>query len=145
MHFGIKPKDLDITTQGKEVTAEAFLSVCQQMQEKFPKARKVIATLRGSISASHNTWAGVLYDGKTLFKSITYNITDIVDRVGGGDSFMGALIYGLIHFPNDDQKALDIAVAASCLKHTIKGDANLVTLEEINKLLLGDASGRVSR
>jgi len=145
MHFGIKPKDLDITTQGKEVTAEAFLSVCQQMQEKFPKARKVITTLRGSISASHNTWAGVLYDGKTLFKSITYNITDIVDRVGGGDSFMGALIYGLIHFPNDDQKALDIAVAASCLKHTIKGDANLVTLEEINKLLLGDASGRVSR
>jgi 2-dehydro-3-deoxygluconokinase len=79
MHFGIKPKDLDITTQGKEVTAEAFLSVCQQMQEKFPKARKVITTLRGSISASHNTWAGVLYDGKTLFKvlPITLQILSI--------------------------------------------------------------------
>jgi 2-dehydro-3-deoxygluconokinase len=68
-----------------------------------------------------------------------------VDRVGGGDSFMGGLIYGLLHFPDDDQKALDFAVAASCLKHTIKGDANLVTLTEIEKLMNGDTSGRVAR
>ena len=125
--------------------AEAFLSVCQQMMIKFPRAKKVITTLRGSISASHNTWAGVLYDGTKMYKTRQYQITDIVDRVGGGDSFMGGLIYGLLTFPEDDQNALDFAVAASCLKHTIKGDANLVTVEEVNKLMGGDASGRVAR
>ncbi len=144
-HFGIKPKDLDITTQGEHLKAEDFLSVCQQMQTKFPRAKKIITTLRGSISASHNTWAGVLYDGSKMFKSAEYQITHIVDRVGGGDSFMGALIYGLIHDSDNDQKALDYAVAASCLKHTIKGDANLVTVPEIEKLMSGDASGRVAR
>jgi len=144
-HFGIKPEGLDITTQGHDVKAEAFLSVCQQMMEKFPKAKKVITTLRGSISASHNTWAGVLYDGETMFQSPQYQITDIVDRVGGGDSFMGGLIYGLLTYPEDDQNALNFAVAASCLKHTIKGDANLVTVDEVEKLMGGDASGRVSR
>ncbi|WP_136466919.1 sugar kinase [Flagellimonas onchidii] len=145
MHFGIKPKDLDITTQGHEVKAEAFLSVCKQMMEKFPNAKKVITTLRGSISASHNTWAGVLYDGKEMYDTRQYQITHIVDRVGGGDSFMGGLIYGLLTYPENDQKALDFAVAASCLKHTIKGDANLVTVEEVEKLMGGDASGRVFR
>ena len=144
-HFGIKPEGLDITTQGHDVKAEAFLSVCQQMMEKFPRAKKVITTLRGSLSASHNTWAGVMYDGKTLFKSPQYQITHIVDRVGGGDSFMGGLIYGLLKYPEDDQNALNFAVAASCLKHTIKGDANLVTVEEVQKLMGGDASGRVAR
>ena len=144
-HFNIKPEGLDITTQGHDVKAEAFLSVCKQMMEKFPRAKKVITTLRGSISASHNTWAGVLYDGKKMFETRQYQITDIVDRVGGGDSFMGGLIYGLLKYPEDDQNALDFAVAASCLKHTIKGDANLVTVDEVNKLMGGDASGRVAR
>ncbi len=144
-HFGIKPEGLDITTQGHDVKAEAFLSVCKQMMEKFPRAKKVITTLRGSISASHNTWAGVLYDGKKMYETRQYQITDIVDRVGGGDSFMGGLIYGLLKYPKDDQNALDFAVAASCLKHTIKGDANLVTVEEVQKLAGGDASGRVAR
>ena len=115
------------------------------MIEKFPRAKKVITTLRGSISASHNTWAGVLYDGKEMLQTRQYQITDIVDRVGGGDSFMGGLIYGLLKYPEDDQNALDFAVAASCLKHTIKGDANLATVEEVNKLMGGDASGRVAR
>lgn len=144
-HFHIKPEGLDITTQGQLVKAEAFLSVCQQMMKKFPNAKKVITTLRGSISASHNTWAGVLYNGKKMYQSPEYQITDIVDRVGGGDAFMGGLIYGLLHWPDDDQTALDFAVAASCLKHTIKGDANLVTVDEVVKLMGGDASGRVSR
>jgi 2-dehydro-3-deoxygluconokinase len=144
-HFGIKPEGLDITTQGHDVKAEAFLSVCQQMMEKFPRAKKVITTLRGSISASHNTWAGVLYDGTTMFQSPQYQITDIVDRVGGGDSFMGGLIYGLLQYPEDDQNALNFAVAASCLKHTIKGDANLVKVDEVQKLMGGDSSGRVAR
>ena len=144
-HFGIKPNGLDVSKQGKNVKAESFLSVCKQMQNKFPRAKKVITTLRGSISASHNIWSGILFDGKNMFKSKEYQITHIVDRIGGGDSFMGGLIYGLIYFPDDNQKALDFAVAASCLKHTIKGDANLVTIEEVKKLMSGDVSGRVAR
>lgn len=145
MHFGIKPENLDITTQGSQVKAESFVSVCQKMMYKFPRARKVITTLRGSLSASHNTWAGILYDGKETYITKPYQITHIVDRVGGGDSFMGGLIYGLVTYPNDLQKALDFAVAASCLKHTIKGDANLVTVAEVEKLMHGDSSGRVAR
>ena len=145
MHFGIKPEGISVQTEGHNVKAEAFLSVCEQMMKKFPKAKKVITTLRGSISASHNTWAGVLYDGKKMYQSYQYQITDIVDRVGGGDSFMGGLIYGLLKYPEDDQNALNFAVAASCLKHTIKGDANLVSVSEVEKLMGGDASGRVAR
>ncbi|MEQ8472247.1 MAG: sugar kinase [Marinoscillum sp.] len=145
MHFGIKPEGVNVQTEGHNVKAEAFLSVCQQMMKKFPRAKKVITTLRGSISASHNTWAGVLYDGEKMYESRQYQITDIVDRVGGGDSFMGGLIYGLLNYPDDDQNALDFAVAASCLKHTIKGDANLATVSEVEKLMGGDASGRVAR
>jgi 2-dehydro-3-deoxygluconokinase len=144
-HFGIHPEGLDVHKHGHDVKAEAFLSVCKQMMTKFPRAKKVITTLRGSISASHNTWAGVLYDGSKMYETRQYQITDIVDRVGGGDSFMGGLIYGLLKYPEDDQNALDFAVAASCLKHTIKGDANLVTVDEVEKLMGGDASGRVAR
>lgn len=143
-HFGLHPEGVDVTA-GHSVDARSYLSVLKQLMEMFPRAKKVITTLRGSISASHNTWSGVLYDGNTLYEAPTYQITDIVDRVGGGDSFMGGLIYGLINYPNDDQKALDFAVAASCLKHTIYGDANLATVDEVEKLLSGDASGRVSR
>ena len=143
-HFGLHPEAVDVT-QGESVDAKAYLSVLQQLMKMFPRAKKVITTLRGSISASHNTWSGVLYDGKELYEAPTYQITHIVDRVGGGDSFMGGLIYGLLQWPDDDQKALNFAVAASCLKHTIYGDANLVTVAEVEKLMQGDASGRVSR
>ncbi|CAN5263330.1 sugar kinase [soil metagenome] len=143
MVFGIKPEGVDVTSG--HVEAAAYESVGKQLMAKFPKAKKAIITLRGSISASHNSWAGVLWDGKKLFESPTYQITHIVDRVGGGDSFMGGLIYGLITYPKDDQKALNFAVAASCLKHTIKGDFNLVTVDEVEKLMKGDGSGRVSR
>ena len=138
-HFGIHPEGLDVHKHGHEVKAASFKSVCEQMMNKFPGAKKVITTLRGSISASHNTWAGVLYDGKKMYETRQYQITHIVDRVGGGDSFMGGLIYGLLNYPENDQNALDFAVAASCLKHTIKGDANLVTVEEVEKLMGGDA------
>jgi len=143
-HFDIHPDGVDVT-QGETMDAQAYISVCRQLMDLFPRCKKVIVTLRGSISASHNSWSGILYDGATLFESPMYQITHIVDRVGGGDSFMGGLIYGLLSFENDDQKALDFAVAASCLKHTIFGDANLVTVEEVEKLVAGDASGRVSR
>ena len=144
-HFGIHPEGLDVHKDGHDVKADAFLSVCKQMMHKFPRAKKVITTLRGSISASHNTWAGVMYDGEKMYETRQYQITDIVDRVGGGDSFMGGLIYGFLSYGDDNQKALDFAAAASCLKHTIKGDANLVTVAEVEKLLSGDTSGRVAR
>ncbi|PKQ64292.1 2-dehydro-3-deoxygluconokinase [Labilibaculum filiforme] len=144
MVLGIHPDGLDVTSG--HVTAEAYLSVSQKIMKEYPRCKKVITTLRGSINANHNSWAGVLYDGETLFKSNnTYQITHIVDRVGGGDSFMGGLIYGLLTYAGDDQKALNFAVAASCLKHTVFGDYNQVSVEEVEKLMDGDASGRVSR
>lgn len=142
--FGIKPEGFDVAHTGGEVNAAEFESVCTQMMKKFPRAKKVIITLRGSINANHNTWGGCLYSDK-LYQSKRYDITHIVDRVGGGDSFMGGLIYGLISYPQDDQKALDFAVAASCLKHTVYGDFNLVTVPEVENLMKGDGSGRVSR
>lgn len=143
--FGIKPEGFDVTATAGEVNAAEFESVCTQLMQRFPRARKVIITLRGSINANHNTWGGVLYDGKLLFQSPRYDITHIVDRVGGGDSFMGGLIYGLLTYPQDDQQALNFAVAASCLKHTIYGDYNEVTVKEVENLMKGDGSGRVSR
>lgn len=143
--FGIKPEGFDVTATEGEVNAAEFESVCTQMMKKFPRAKKVIITLRGSINANHNTWGGVLYADGKLYESKRYDITHIVDRVGGGDSFMGGLIYGLLTYTGDDQKALDFAVAASCLKHTVYGDFNLVTVSEVEALMGGDGSGRVSR
>lgn len=142
-HFGIHPDSVDVT-QGDSVEAEAYRATCEALMERFPRAQKVITTLRGSISASHNSWSGVLYNGDEFLEAPTYQITHIVDRVGGGDSFMGGLIYGLLTY-DTDQEALEFAVAASCLKHTIYGDANLSTVPEVEKLMKGDASGRVSR
>ena len=142
MSLGIKPEGVNV--KSGEVNAEAYLSVSKKIMGRFPKAKKVITTLRTSISADHNKWSGVLYSGAEFFEAPVYDITHIVDRVGGGDAFMGGLIYGLLTF-NDEQKALNFAVSASCLKHTISGDFNLVTVDEVEKLMSGDASGRVSR
>ncbi|KAA6332725.1 2-dehydro-3-deoxygluconokinase [termite gut metagenome] len=143
--FGIKPEGFDVSQTAGEVNAAEFESVCTQLIKRFPRAKKVIITLRGSINANHNTWGGCLYQSGKLYQSKRYDITHIVDRVGGGDSFMGGLIYGFISYPDDVQKALDFAVAASALKHTIYGDFNLVTLSEMEQLMKGDGSGRVSR
>ena len=143
--FGIKPEGFDVTATKGEVNAAEFESVCRQLMEKFPRAKKVIITLRGSINANHNTWGGVLFSDGKLYQSPRYDITHIVDRVGGGDSFMGGLIYGLLTYTDDDQKALNFAVAASCLKHTIFGDYNQVSVAEVENLMKGDGSGRVSR
>jgi 2-dehydro-3-deoxygluconokinase len=143
--FGIKPEGFDVTATGGAIDQGRFRSVGEQLMKRFPRAKKVIITLRGSINANHNTWGGVLWDGRTLYESPRYDITHIVDRVGGGDSFMGGLIYGLLSFPGDDQRALNFAVAASCLKHTIFGDYNQVTVAEVENLMKGDASGRVAR
>ena len=143
-HFDIHPEGMDVT-KGVDMNASHYLPVMKAIMERFPRCKKVVTTLRGSISASHNSWAGTLWDGETQYETRTYQITDIVDRVGGGDSFMAGLVYGLLTYPDDDQRALDFAVAASCLKHTIYGDANLVTVDEVEKLMEGDGSGRVSR
>ncbi len=141
--LGIKPEGIDVTAGHVEGTA--YESVSRQIMERFPLCKKVITTLRGSVNANHNSWSGVLWNGEQLFEAPTYQITHIVDRVGGGDSFMGGLIYGLLAYEGDDQKALNFAVAASCLKHTIYGDFNQVTVDEVEKLMQGDASGRVAR
>ena len=142
--FGIKPEGFDAAATQGEVDAAAFRSVCTQLMARFPRAKKVVITLRGSINADHNTWGGVLFDGETLYRSPRYDITDIVDRVGGGDSFMGGLIYGLLTY-DDDQRALNFAAAASALKHTIYGDFNMVSVAEVETLMKGDGSGRVAR
>ena len=142
--FGIKPEGFDVTATEGAVDQAAFKSVCQQLMERFPRAKRVIITLRGSINADHNTWGGVLYDGEKLYSSKRYDITHIVDRVGGGDSFMGGLIYGLRNYA-DLQQALEFAVAASALKHTVYGDFNLVSVSEVETLMGGDGSGRVAR
>lgn len=141
--FGLKPDNVNVFRG--EVKGASYESVCRKLKKMFPRAKKIIITLRGSISADHNTWSGVLYDGKVLYEAPVYQITHIVDRVGGGDSFMAGLIYGLVTYPDDNQKALNFAAAASCLKHTIHGDFNLVTVAEVEQLMKGDTSGRVIR
>jgi len=141
--FGIKAPGVDVL-KGK-VEAEKYLYVAKELMKRFPNLSKVAITLRGSISASHNTWSGVLYDGKNFYTAPTYDITHIVDRVGGGDAFAAGLIYGLLKFGDDLQRVLNFAVASGCLKHTIIGDANIVSVEEVEKIAAGIVSGRVSR
>lgn len=143
--FCIKPQAFNAEKTNGLVNQSSFRSVCEQMMQMFPRCKKMAVTLRGAINANHNTWGGVLFDGQTFFESRRYNITDIVDRVGGGDSFMGGLIYGLLTFVGDDQKALEFAVAASALKHSIQGDFNRVSVTEVENLMNGNASGRVKR
>ncbi|MEA3364440.1 MAG: sugar kinase [Candidatus Hydrogenedentes bacterium] len=140
--FGIKAADADVT--GGKVDALAYRHVCEELVKQFPNLKSVAITLRGSLSASHNTWSGVLYHEGAFFEAPKFDIMPIVDRVGGGDSFCGGLIYGLLTY-GEPQKAINFAVAASCLKHTIHGDFNLVRVAEVEKLMGGDASGRVSR
>jgi len=141
--FGIQAPESDITA-GK-VDADHYRFVCEKLAERFPSLKTISITLRGSISASHNTWSGVLWQPGAFYSAPTYDIIPIIDRVGGGVSFMGGLIYGLRQYANDPQKALNFAAAAACLKHSLPGDFNAVTVAEVETLMGGDASGRVSR
>jgi 2-dehydro-3-deoxygluconokinase len=143
--FSIKPKGFDATNTIGEINPTEFEEVCSRMVAMFPKCKKIALTLRGSINANINNWAGVLFSEGILKKSINYKITHVVDRVGSGDSFMAGLIYSLISYPGEDQRALDFATAASCLKHTIYGDFNRVTISEVENLTKGDSFGRISR
>lgn len=138
--FGIKADNTDVTT-GK-VNHEGYKDVAKKLTDRF-SFKYVAITLRGSISANDNNWAAMLYNGKDYFFSKNYLI-HIVDRVGGGDSFGAGLIYSMLsdYAPQD---AIEFAVAASCLKHSIEGDMNMVSVDEVKKLAGGDGSGRVQR
>jgi len=140
MVFGIKAEGVDIRSGRLE--ADKYQDVAHQIVQRFG-CKYVAITLRESLSATFNNWSGVLYDGSQLYRSRSYNMY-IVDRVGGGDAFGGGLIYGLLTgMPLQD--VIEFAAAASCLKHSIPGDFNLATLDEVKALMQGDASGRVQR
>ena len=138
--FGIEAEHTDI--YGGKLNKEGYKSVAKQLADRFG-FEKVAITLRTSISASDNDWAAMLYDGENYCFSREYHL-HITDRVGGGDSFGGGLIYGLLNGKNT-QEAVEFAVAASALKHSIEGDYNLVSVSEVEKLAGGDGSGRVQR
>mgnify|MGYP004652859349 FL=1 len=138
--FGIEAENTDI--YGGKLNKEGYKSVAKQLADKFG-FEKVAITLRTSISASDNDWAAMLYDGKDYCFSKEYHLR-IVDRVGGGDSFGAGLIYSLVSGKNT-QESVEFAVAASALKHSVEGDFNRVSVAEVEKLALGDGSGRVQR
>lgn len=127
-----------------QIDVELYKKIASSAMEKYPNIKRVAITLRESRSANHNDWSACLYNGKDFFLSRKYSITDIVDRVGGGDSFGGGLIYGLNTY-EDEKTALEFAVAASCLKHTIPGDYNRVSASEVESLMKGSGTGRVQR
>ena len=138
--FGIKAENTDVS--GGKLNYDGYRQVACGLAEKFG-FKKVAITLRTSISANDNKWAAMLYDGKDYYFSKSYDV-HIVDRVGGGDSFGAGLIYSLLE-GFDMQSSLEFAVAASCLKHSIEGDFNMVSVSEVQKLAKGDGSGRVQR
>ena len=138
--FGIEARNSD--SQPGVLDLEGYESVAKQLQERF-HFQKVAITLRESFSANDNDWSAMLYDGSEFYVSGKYHLR-IVDRVGGGDSFAGGLIYALLN-GRDTQQALEFAVAASALKHSIEGDFNRVSREEVEKLMAGNGSGRVER
>ena len=140
--FGIRAEGSDV--EGGSISKDGYVSVARQLCERFG-CKKAAITLRESISASENNWSGMLYDASSRQAcfSPVYHI-QIVDRVGGGDSFGAGLIYAMLH-GEDDQRAVNFAVAASCLKHTIEHDFNLVSVDEVNSLAAGNATGRIQR
>lgn len=138
--LGFKP---DANVEAGLTDAEGYKGIFRKMAEEF-NFKYVISTLRESYSASHNGWKGMIYDGENFYVSRHYDIAPIVDRVGGGDSFSGGIIHGLLT-KGTQAEALEFAVAASALKHTIPGDFNMVSAGEVEALAGGDASGRVQR
>jgi 2-dehydro-3-deoxygluconokinase len=139
--FGIAARETNI--KAGQISAHGYEDVAAQLYEKF-NLKYVSISLRGSISATSNDWSGMLYDGKMYYTSRKYHIDYIVDRVGGGDAYSSGIIYGLLT-GQDLQESVDFAAAASCLKHSIHGDFNLVSFDEILALMGGDGSGRVQR
>lgn len=134
----------DVAVEKGHLDIEAYQILAHKVFEKYPKMKLIAITLRESKSADFNQWSACAYDGKQFHLSPKYDITDIVDRVGAGDAFSAGFIYGYIKY-EDIKKALNFAVAASCLKHSVSGDFNRVTVQEVENLMAGDASGRVQR
>ncbi|NBI11859.1 sugar kinase [Colidextribacter sp. OB.20] len=134
----------DVHVESGELDRAKYEELSRKVLEAYPNMRLIAITLRESHSADWNSWAACLNDREQFCVSKKYEIRNIVDRVGGGDSFAGGLIYGLTHF-QDRARALEFAVAASCLKHSVPGDFNRVTVDEVEKLAGGDGSGRVQR
>lgn len=135
---------VEVKVEKGELNVEQYQKLTEKVLDKFPQMKLIAITLRESKSADHNGWAACLNDRDKFYLSRKYEISDIVDRVGGGDAFSGGLIYGLINYKKKED-TLNFAVAASCLKHSISGDFNRVTISEVEKLMGGDASGRVQR
>ena len=133
---------LDIVPSGSHKSG--WHDICVQIKARFPNLKKIINTKRGQISASQNTLSATSFDGKKVIKSDTVEISQIVDRIGGGDAFMAGYIYGNLVY-GDEAKSLAFAVAASALKHTIEGDINLANLDEIETVMSGDITGRLKR
>ena len=138
--LGFKP---DANVEAGETGAAGYYNIFKQMAKEF-NFKYVISTLRESFSATHNGWKALIYNGKEFYESKRYDINPIIDRVGGGDSFSGGIIHGLLTKPTQGE-ALEFAVAASALKHTINGDFNLVSAAEVESLAGGNANGRVQR
>jgi len=136
--------ELDVDVASGSLATDRYRALAARVLEEFPNLDKQVITLRESHSADRNGWSAVLHNGKDFLVSRRYDITDIVDRVGAGDSFGAGLIYGL-HAYGDDARALEFAAAASCLKHSILGDFNRVSVSEVEALVAGEASGRVQR
>ena len=136
--------EVDVDVKSGELEHDKYRALAERVLKEFPNLEKQVITLRESHSADRNGWSAVLYNRRDFLTSRHYDITDIVDRVGGGDSFSAGLIYGLRAY-KDDQKGLEFATAASCLKHSILGDINRVSVPEVEALMGGDASGRVQR
>ena len=141
--LGLSAESASAVQEG-QIDVELYKKIAATAMAKYPNIKRVAITLRESKSANHNDWSACLYNGKDFFLSRKYSITDIVDRVGGGDSFGGGLIYGLNNY-DSEKDALEFAVAASCLKHTIPGDYNRVTVAEVESLMKGSGTGRVQR
>jgi 2-dehydro-3-deoxygluconokinase len=133
---------LDIVPDGR--VKSGWQDICIQVMERFPNLKKIINTKRGQISASQNTLSASSFDGSNVIKSDTVEISQIVDRIGGGDAFMAGYLYGHLVY-GDEAKSLAFAVAASALKHTIEGDINLSNLDEIETVMSGDFTGRLKR
>ncbi len=136
---------VDVDVHAGELDTTKYEALAEKMLKEFPSLKMQAITLRESVSASHNGWSACLHDGKKFYLSKKYQITNIVDRVGGGDSFSGGLLGGLHLYPEDPQSALEFAVAASCLKHSITGDYNRVSKADVEGLMKGGGSGRVQR
>ena len=136
--------ELAVNVAAGSLAADKYGTLAARVLEQFPNLEKQVITLRESHSADRNGWSAVLHNRKDFLVSRRYDITDIVDRVGAGDSFAAGLIYGLLSY-GDDARALEFAAAASCLKHSIPGDFNRVSVAEVEALVGGDASGRVQR